>query len=115
VPAALPDAAAIERLLVLGGPSLVQEVAALFVAHGRERVAKIHDAWAAQDLLAVSTTAHSLGSSAAQLGLLSFSRLARRLEDAGRAGDVAGVAVGMTGLDDEFGRAVAALEALPRG
>ncbi len=112
MPALQPDPAAIERLIVLGGPSLVAEVAQLFIDHGRSRVLQLHDAWARQDLEGVSTAAHSVRSSAAQLGLSSFSRLARRLEDSGREGDVAGVALGMTALDDEFQRAVGALGSL---
>ena len=89
------------------------EVAQLFVEHGRTRVAQLDAAWARQDLEGVSTAAHSLTSSAAQLGLTSLSRLARSLEDSGRDGDVAGVALGMAGLGDEFQRAIAALGTLP--
>ncbi len=106
------DPAAIERLVVLGGPELVQEVAALFREHGRLRVEQIQAAWEGSDLAAVAAAAHSLRSSSAQLGLRGCARLARQLEERGRAGDVAGVGLGMVSLEDEFRRAVEALRTL---
>ena len=64
MPLSQPDPAAIERLVVLGGASLVAEVAALFAEHGQIRVDQINDAWARMDLDAVGDAAHSLRSSA---------------------------------------------------
>ncbi len=110
-----PDPAAIERLTVLGGPSLVAEVAELFVEHGQHRVGQMHDAWGRSDLDGVAVAAHSLRSSAAHLGLTGIAGLAGRLEAAGQAGDVAAVALGMAALDDELRRALTALDSLPAG
>lgn len=113
MPPPQPDPAAIERLVALGGLSLVAEVARLFVEHGRGRVEQMHEAWGRGDLLGVAAAAHSLRSSSAQLGLTGLSRLAGGLDDDGHRADLAGVALGMAALDGEFQRALAALGALP--
>lgn len=112
MPGLEPDPAAIERLVVLGGESLVAQVAALFAEYGSARVEQLHAAWAEGDLDRIANVSHSLHSSAAQLGLTRLAVCAEALENCGRDGDRAGVGIAMEELEDHFRRALSNLELL---
>jgi PAS domain S-box-containing protein len=70
-----------------------------------ERIGAMGDAVRHGDATALERAAHSLKSSAANLGLLELSRLAGVLEASGAAGDLSGADVALTALRSEFHRA----------
>lgn len=64
----------------LGGPVFVQKITALFVEHTPQRLAAIVQGVQQGDLPAVEFAAHSLKSSAANLGAVRVQELAERIE-----------------------------------
>lgn len=88
------DPTALERLRRLGGEPLAQRMAALFVDLGRERVASARAGIEAGDAEAVERAAHSLKSSAGNVGAATLQEAATRAEEAaeaaraGRSGEV---------------------------
>lgn len=108
----LPDPKALERLVVLGGSSLVQEVAELFLEHGQVRVEQIRGGWDDGDLERLAGAAHSLRTSAANLGLLPLAELCAELEAAAHEDDLPATGIAMVRLDAEFTRSRAAVQAL---
>jgi HPt (histidine-containing phosphotransfer) domain-containing protein len=74
------DAEALERLRGLGGESLVQRMIALFLEHAPERASAAVSALAAGHVEDVERAAHSLKSTAANLGTLRLRSLAERIE-----------------------------------
>lgn len=85
------DEAALRRLLRFGGPRLLDSLAGMLLAHGPERIATMRAALAAGNAPGVELAAHSLKSSAAQLGAPALARLCFRAETSAREGDLAGV------------------------
>jgi HPt (histidine-containing phosphotransfer) domain-containing protein len=73
----------------LGGPAFVQKMTALFIEHAPPRLAAIVQGVQQGDLAAVEFAAHSLKSSAANLGAVRVQELAERIEvlAASRQGD----------------------------
>ena len=86
---ALVDAETLAQLGRDTSPELVPELVGLFVADARERIARIASALQEERLEVVDHEVHALGSSSATYGLPAMHRLARRCEEALRAGDQA--------------------------
>ncbi|HKK93609.1 MAG TPA: Hpt domain-containing protein [Longimicrobiales bacterium] len=77
------DEGALQRLDEWGGAKLRRQMARLYLENARRRLDQIDDALAdGDDLGGVEMAAHSLKSSAANVGLMRVSVLAARVEDA---------------------------------
>ena len=84
------DAEVIESLKELGGeddPGLFQELVDVFLTDTPPRLEAMTEAVANGDAEALMTAAHSLKSSAANMGALHLSALCRQLEAQGREGN----------------------------
>ena len=81
------------------GEDFLVQLIGEYVEDSTARVAHLRQAAAAGDAETLTLEAHTLKSSSASLGAQSLSALAKRLEDMGRAGDLAA-------LQDEVGRFV---------
>ncbi|HSJ23982.1 MAG TPA: Hpt domain-containing protein [Longimicrobiales bacterium] len=72
--------AAIERLVRLGGPDLVRQMADLYFQHGPERLDLLRQGVEADDASSVERAAHALKSSAGNLGARRLQRTADMVE-----------------------------------
>jgi HPt (histidine-containing phosphotransfer) domain-containing protein len=80
---------AIETLRELGGeddPGLLGELIAIFLEDAPGRLREIEQGFAAGDGARVESAAHALRSSSANLGALTLSHLATRIESLARSG-----------------------------
>lgn len=84
------DDAALERLREWGGPSLMVQMLRLFIDSSEQRMGEIEEGFSAGDLTVVERGAHSLKSSAGNVGAVVVNDLAARIEEAALAGDDAG-------------------------
>lgn len=97
------DQAALVRLQGLGGDKLVAQMARLYLENAAERLGQIDRGLADGDSLSEAESgAHSLKSSAANIGALQVNALCATMEAAAARGDRAGVA----DLRESLGRAV---------
>ena len=79
------DGVALERLRRIGGASLVRRMVELYLANGPERVRSLREGAAAGDVARVEQAAHTMKSSAGNLGAVRLQRTAEALEaSAGR-------------------------------
>ncbi len=83
------DPAALTMLHRIGGPSLVTRMINLFLDHAPRRLADLRAALARADAPALSAAAHTLKSSASQLGATDLADLCQRIESADLAGAAA--------------------------
>jgi len=81
------DMAAIARLEEWGGATLRQKMIELFLTHAPERMEGIRAGLEAEDDAIVERSAHSLKSSAANLGAEKLRRIAGTIESAMEKGD----------------------------
>ena len=81
------DRGALDRLQEWGGPKLVSEMIRLFLENSPERLGQMRLGFDQGELKAVERAAHSLKSTAANVGALDVSRLAERMEDLAEAGE----------------------------
>ena len=105
------DASALARLRKLGGEKLLSEMIALFLQHAPARLAAARAGNSGGDARAVERAAHSLTSTAANLGAVRVQRLARRVEELAGGGDLASAAQLLPDLEEELARAAALLRA----
>lgn len=82
------EAAAMERLHRLGGDSLVQQMIALFLEHAPTRQAAVRTACDAADANALERAAHTLKSTAGNLGATRLQRTAETVEALAAEGTV---------------------------
>jgi len=80
------EAAALDRLLRVGGQDFVIEMIDLFLLHAPERIAAAIAAAAAGDLVTVHRSAHSLKSTAANIGAVRLQALAAEVESSASTG-----------------------------
>jgi HPt (histidine-containing phosphotransfer) domain-containing protein len=80
------DPAAIERLRRLGGDALTGKMASLFLGLAPERLRAAHEGLIAGDHDAIRRAAHSLKSSAGNIGAGAILEDSGRLEDAAESG-----------------------------
>jgi PAS domain S-box-containing protein len=97
------DPARLSALEDLLPPEGVREFIGMFLAHTEERLGRIAGAAASGDFATVAREAHTIVSTAGNVGAAQLSAIARSLEDACRAEDQAAVAA----LGAELGRASA--------
>ena len=106
------DPAALERLEKWGGPSLSNEIIQLFLDNGPLRMEQIRDAMNGDDLEGPERGAHSLKSSAANVGAQHLQKAASEIELAASGGDLQRVRDLIPDLDQAFAQAVQELEAI---
>lgn len=80
------DAAAVDRLRRLGGANLVRQMLELYLAQGPERMKSLVEGAAAGDTDRVERSAHTMKSSAGNVGALRLQQTAEALEAAAGAG-----------------------------
>ena len=92
MPSTLPSDArpAVDELRSIGGEELVREMMGTFVRFATAHVGRLHDAAENGDLEGGATIAHTLKSSARQLGAVHLAELCASAELAARGGDAAG-------------------------
>lgn len=88
-PLPVMDPAALERLNRIGGQGFLVEMVELFLEHAPQRLATANEALAEGDLKTVYRAAHSLKSTAANVGAARLQALAAELEERAAAGDAA--------------------------
>ncbi len=74
------DPSAVDRLLRIGGARLARQMIELFLQHGPERIALAESGLAAGDIRQIEMSAHSLKSSAGNVGAVHLQRSATELE-----------------------------------
>ena len=86
-PESLLDPSAFQRLREWGGDALLGKIVALFLRHAPTRLEEVEEGAAEADLDRIERGAHSLKSSAANVGGVALQDLASRLEMAAESGD----------------------------
>jgi two-component system, sensor histidine kinase and response regulator len=105
----LIDPEALERLGEWGGAELVSRMMELFLEVTPDRVTDIRAGLDAGDLDRVERGAHSLRSSAGNLGADPVRELATRIEELAEAGNAAGLEPLVADLEDRFRRTLEVL------
>ena len=108
------DMKALERLHDWGGRRLVAQMIDLFLTQAPARLTGLREGLAGGDVETVERSAHSLKSTAANLGATELSRLAGEAERAAAARDLMLVRDHMSALEAEFARARDALSVMER-
>jgi HPt (histidine-containing phosphotransfer) domain-containing protein len=98
---AIGDVDALKRLERFGGFKLRDELTTLFLREAPARIASARAALAGGDVDGVRAVAHSLKSSAGQMGAVRMQRICERLEDPALSQDLSRA---LTDLDDELTR-----------
>lgn len=99
------DPDAIDRLRRLGGGELVRRMGRLFVSLGEERVAAARAGVTYGDLDTIERAAHSLKSSAGNVGAVELQRAAETAERASAEGRRAAAAAGVEAMERAFAEA----------
>ena len=106
------DPAALERLEEWGGPGLSKEIVQLFLDHGPVRMDQIRGAMDGEDLEAPERGAHSLKSSAANVGAHHVHKAASEVELAASGGDLKRVRELIPNLEEAYAQAARELEVI---
>lgn len=109
------DDAALERLRRLGGDRLAREMGELFASLGAERVAAARAGVVYGDLDTIERAAHSLKSSAGNVGAVELQRLAESVERAAAEGRRDDAAAGVDALEAAFEAARRRIEDRTKG
>jgi HPt (histidine-containing phosphotransfer) domain-containing protein len=104
------DPAALERLQEWGGPKLSNEIVRLFLEHGPTRMDQIRTAVDGDALDVPERGAHSLKSSAANVGAVHVQEAASQLELAASGGDLEGFRGLISSLEEAYAQAARELE-----
>ena len=108
------DMKALERLHEWGGKRLVAQMIDLFLSQAPERLRGLREGLSNGDVDVVERSAHSLKSTAANLGATTLSRLAEDAERAASERNLTGVREFVPELEAEFARARDALSVMER-
>ena len=101
------DGVALDRLRRIGGADLVRRMVQLYLDGGPDRVRSVREGAAAGNSSAVERAAHSMKSSAGNLGAIRLQHIAEAVEAAAAAGTID---IGLVErLAAEFDRSAAAL------
>lgn len=109
------DRAALDRLEEWGGDRLLQQMIRLFLENSPERITQIRDGLGAGDASVVERGAHSLKSSAANVGAHEVSRLAQLMEDGVVDSGLDGARPHHEALVEKYERACVALRRFQKG
>lgn len=77
-----------EKLLEIGGPQLARRVIDLFFEHTPSKIESLRLGLSSQELKTIERAAHSIKSSAANLGLENLRQVASQLEQAANQGQL---------------------------
>lgn len=86
------DPAALDNIRAAGGDDLARRIALMFVETAPDRILSLREAARLEDAEAIEQVAHSLKSSAAQVGAARLAETCGLLESRARKGDVADAA-----------------------
>jgi len=106
------DPAALKRLEDWGGPKLSKEIVRLFLENGPTRVDQIREAMEKEDLEVPERGAHSLKSSAANVGAQQLQKVASELESAATDGDLKRVRDLIPTLEQAYAQAAGELKVI---
>ncbi len=95
-----------------GDEEFLRELVDIYVEDAEERLAELKEALIAADEDALGRTAHQLKGSSANMGVVCVADEAKRIEDLARRHAVADCADVLPALEQEFGRARAALHSM---
>ena len=109
-PDAAINAAALDRLVKLGGAKFALEMMSLFASYGGQKLAAARAACDAGNLTALAESVHPLKSSAGNVGAAQVQALAESVEALARAGDAETAAAQFNELEQAFAAALAGLE-----
>lgn len=114
MPATIPADArpAVDQLRLIGGDELVREMMSTFVRFASAHVPRLREAAEHGDLEGGTTIAHTLKSSARQLGALQLGEVCASAELAARGGDAAGFLQWSRDVEGAFADARHWMEAL---
>jgi len=104
------DEKTLERLRRLGGNELVVKMIDLFSSHAQSVLTQALAAFEAGDLEALERAAHSIKSSAGNVGAIEVRHLAEQIEEAAHAGNRAVLQQLTTGLAEAFDEAKTRLD-----
>lgn len=104
------DPAALERLNRIGGQEFLVEMVELFLEHAPQRLTTANEAFAAGDLATVYRSAHSLKSTAANVGAARLQAMAAALEERAAAADVVAAGPMLEELNRRYDRVRPELE-----
>lgn len=107
----LVDPGALERLNRIGGQEFLVEMIELFLEHSPQRLDAAHEALRDAEVSAVYRAAHSLKSTAANLGASALQAAAARVEDRAAAEDVKSLAPLLDEMNRQYERVRPELEA----
>jgi HPt (histidine-containing phosphotransfer) domain-containing protein len=113
-PSAL-DESALARLREWGGDKLLGQMIRLFLENAPTRMDQIRTGATGGDIQEAEKGAHSLKSSAANVGAMALRELAADIERAAGAGDVNRVEELFAPIEAAFAEAIAALGAVEQG
>lgn len=99
----------IQRIRQYGGDQLVHQMVELFFTSGPDRTQEILSALRSDDLERAERVAHSLKSSAGNLGAVRAQRLAEAIEHACHNGDADSAKTNATMLEEAIGEALTIL------
>ncbi len=108
------DASILDRLYEWGGDELKQKMIELFLEHAPERMDGIRQGLDGGDMELAERSAHSLKSSAANLGAQAVRHLAARIEESLESGSRDVAMELFSELEARFGETLAALESVGR-
>ncbi len=109
------DPKAIARLREWGGDNLLGQVVRLFLENSPARVEQIRTGVESEDAKEAEQGAHSLKSSAANVGAEDLRGIAQEMEGAAVQGDLATVRGLLPALEEAYARTRVALEAVEQG
>ena len=111
----LVDLAQMERLKEWGGPDLQKKMVDLFLTHAQERLDQIGEGVATRDTAKAETGAHTLKSSAGNVGAQRVQALAQDAEALAEAGNIEDIEAMLPTLRKEFDAACTALKEAVEG
>jgi len=106
------DPKAIERLREWGGTELPKKMIDIFLSHSPERIDQIREGLSAATIRAAERGAHSLKSSAGNVGAVRLQRLSEKAESLAESGDLTGLVESFPALEVAFGEACDELKRL---
>jgi HPt (histidine-containing phosphotransfer) domain-containing protein len=109
------DTKALDRLREWGGEKLLAQMVRLFLENAPQRMAQVRLGAGEGDVKEAERGAHSLKSSAANLGAQRVRNLAADAERAASAGDREAVATLLPDLEEAFSQVIQALESVEKG
>lgn len=109
------DQGALARLREWGGEKLLGQMIRLFLENSPARMEQIRGGVTSGDVGESEKGAHSLKSSAANVGAMRVRDIATEMERVAGGGDAAGVQALLPSLETAFGEAIGALETVERG